>query len=87
MFSCSQEFGFSKGLELIEGEVIKFLPNISDKIPHVSWNKLSFTKTELFKKIDDDDYFYFVHSFIYILKNDLEMLPTINYGSINFVHQ
>ena len=84
LFNSSQEFGYHKGLGLIEGEVIKFPINISDKIPHVSWNKLNFNKTELFKKINEYDCFYFVHSFICLPKNDLEILSTTNYGNIEF---
>ena len=86
LFDSSQEFGFSKGLELIEGEVIKFPANNSDKIPHVSWNKLKFENknSKLYSPINKDDSFYFVHSYICVPKNNLETLTTTNYGGIDF---
>lgn len=86
LFDTSQEFGIHKGLGLIEGEVIKFPANITDKIPHVSWNNLNLKikNNKLYNNINKDDSFYFVHSFICLPKNDLEILTTTNYGGIDF---
>jgi glutamine amidotransferase len=33
------------------------------KIPHMGWNSVSCLKTPLFKNINDEDFFYFVHSY------------------------
>ena len=86
LFDSSQEFGSYKGLGLIGGKVIKFPANISDKIPHVSWNKLKFKNknSKLYTTINKDDSFYFVHSYICVPKNNLETLTTTNYGGIDF---
>mgnify|MGYP006185154131 CR=1 FL=1 len=86
LFDSSQEFGSYKGLGLIGGKVIKFPANISDKIPHVSWNKLKFKNknSKLYSTINKDDSFYFVHSYICVPKNKLETLTTTNYGGIDF---
>ena len=86
LFNNSQEFGTHKGLGLIEGKVVKFPANISDKIPHVSWNNLNFKikNNKLYSTTSKDDSFYFVHSYICVPKNNLEILTTTNYGGIDF---
>lgn len=86
LFDNSQEFGNHKGLGLIEGEVVKFPTNITDKVPHVSWNNLKLNNKDnnLYNNISKNDYFYFVHSFICLPKNSLEISTTTNYGGINF---
>ena len=86
LFDSSQEFGSHKGLGLIEGKVIKFPANITDKIPHVSWNKLKLriNNSKLYRTINKDDSFYFVHSYICVPINNLEILTTTSYGGIDF---
>ena len=86
LFDASQEFGTHKGLGLIEGKVVKFPENISDKIPHVAWNNLKFKimNSKLFGSINKENFFYFVHSYICVPKNNLEILTTTNYGGIDF---
>ena len=63
--SC--EFGETKGLGLIEGEVVKFDSTRFAqhlKIPHMGWNELHVVKeTPLFKGMPSSFYLYFVHSF------------------------
>ena len=47
LFESSEEFGYTKGLGLIEGKVVKFDKSkmSSDlKIPHMGWNKLNIIK-------------------------------------------
>ena len=69
--SESEEFGFSKGLDLIKGK-IKFLGNLGcqDKVPHIGWNSVSFTKDHyLFKGISNKADFYFVNSFVFVPEN------------------
>ena len=38
LFSESEEFGFQKGLDVIKGKVVKFVPNPEHKVPHMGWN-------------------------------------------------
>tara|TARA_B100001123_G_C15068819_1_gene930741 strand:- start:193 stop:825 length:633 start_codon:yes stop_codon:yes gene_type:complete len=73
----SDEFGLSKGLGLIEGEV-KRLPenNINgtrNLIPNVSWNKINENKlsekNNFLKNINKNNFYYFVHSYYANLKN------------------
>jgi len=67
LFESSEEFGESKGLGLIEGEVVAFDESQFDhklKVPHMGWNELFVQRdTPIFKGLDRDFYLYFVHSF------------------------
>jgi glutamine amidotransferase len=65
LFERSNEFGEHKGLELIEGEVVKFDKSHMHediKIPHMGWNTIE-TKTSLLFNGLENPYLYFVHSF------------------------
>ena len=67
LFESSVEFGKTKGLGLIEGEIVKFdTTRFSQrlKVPHMGWNTLHVKKeTPLFRGMLEDFYLYFVHSF------------------------
>jgi len=66
LFDKSSEFGDTKGLGLIEGEVVAFDPTKFDhplKVPHMGWNEMFIQKeTPLFTGLHDP-YLYFVHSY------------------------
>ena len=71
----------TKGLNLIEGEVIK-LESKSEKLPHIGWNTVYFKKkNQLNKDLEPNRDFYFVHSYCFKCTNDSEVLGTTNYGS------
>ena len=86
LFESSEEFGLNQGIGLIKGSVVRFPETITDKIPHVSWNKLKLHKKEslLFEGINKNEYYYFVHSFICKPANKSEILTTSNYGGVEF---
>lgn len=67
LFQKSQEFGESKGLGLIPGEVVPFdTKRFSEplKVPHMGWNTLKIVKQNaLTKGLPESVYLYFVHSF------------------------
>lgn len=73
MFSLSEEFGYTKGLDIVAGKVIPVPTSGTDgvphKIPHVGWNEIvssqevSWEKTVL-ANIPQNSCFYFVHSFM-----------------------
>jgi len=68
LFESSSEGGFSKGLNLIPGEVIEFDDQTS-KIPHMGWNSLIKNIDDfLFDSVDMNLDYYFVHS--YYVKTD-----------------
>ncbi len=67
LFDKSYEFGETKGLGLISGEVIgfdkeKFSTRL--KVPHMGWNEIFIQKNSpLLQNIENETYLYFVHSF------------------------
>lgn len=67
LFEKSQEFGESKGLGLIPGEVVPFdISRFNEplKVPHMGWNTLNIKKQNaLLKGLPEAVYLYFVHSF------------------------
>jgi len=68
LFEFSEESGGVKGLNILRGTVKRF---VSDhlKIPHMGWNQVKQNiEHPLWHKINDDEYFYFVHS--YYVAND-----------------
>lgn len=67
LFEESEENGLKKGLGLLPGKVIRF-PGITKtgelyKVPHMGWNRLSFTQQSNILKNLDEDFVYFVHSY------------------------
>ncbi len=66
LFERSYEFGTHEGLGLIPGEIVPIKPLIGEnKVPHIGWNALSFSKekSKIYKYLTESDYVYFVHSF------------------------
>ncbi|MDD2384704.1 MAG: imidazole glycerol phosphate synthase subunit HisH [Sulfurospirillaceae bacterium] len=67
LFESSTEFGETKGLGLIEGEIVKFdRTRFSQKlkVPHMGWNELFIRQNSpLFANMPESFYLYFVHSF------------------------
>ena len=92
LFEESAEYGPVAGLGILPGKVIKFSSGSSEtkngqpiKIPHMGWNKVEIKKKDpLFDKVDAAPYFYFVHSY-YVVPKDQNMVATVtNYG-VEFV--
>lgn len=92
LFSESEEFGRTPGLDIIKGKVLRFQAEKLNcgserhlKIPHMGWNKVNIKKPNPYQKnIADGTYFYFVHSY-YVAPEDPEVVTsTTNYG-IEFV--
>mgnify|MGYP001028599407 FL=1 len=91
LFSSSEEFEFTEGLDLIKGDIIKLKSknkNSNLKLPNIGWRSLEkgFQKQNLsiLKDVPSDSKFYFVHSFA--LENYKEEISVINtkYMNIKF---
>lgn len=68
LFTKSYEFGEFRGLDLLQGEVVKFQSN-SLKIPQMGWNRIEIVRDcVLLSGIQNGAFLYFVHSF-YVPKN------------------
>lgn len=72
------------GLGWIQGTVKKFDEtkiSLKPKLPHMGWNTVNDIQNHnLFKGIDHDFGFYFVHSFYFECEKKENILSTTNYG-------
>jgi glutamine amidotransferase len=86
LFTKSYEMGEYKGLDLLEGEIIKFDDAKVDKIPQIGWNNVEFHNKNhyIMEKIPTNSYFYFVHSYYCKPKNPNNILGKTRYGEIEF---
>jgi imidazole glycerol-phosphate synthase subunit HisH len=87
LFTESEEFGISKGLDIIKGRVIRFKGDeFKDlKIPHMGWNSASIKRRPpAMADVPDNNYFYFVHSFHVVPQDKGVIATTTNYG-IDFI--
>lgn len=91
LFESSTEFGGSKGLGLIEGNVFGLRESLVDKkiaVPKVTWDTLEVVEvpwqnTPLQNNTSEDD-FYFVHSFYCSPTNAKDNLAASEYYGINY---
>lgn len=67
-------------LNIIKSETT-LLPKTELPLPHMGWNKVNYEKNHpLFKGIEQDSYFYFVHS--YAVATNQSTIATSNYGTV-----
>jgi glutamine amidotransferase len=82
LFTESEEFGIYKGLDILKGKVMRF--RLTLKVPHMGWNKVRILKRPpLFEDIQDQAFFYFVHSF-YVVPDDNDIVATTTEYGITF---
>jgi glutamine amidotransferase len=87
LFTESEEFGISKGLDIIKGRVIRFKgPEFADlKIPHMGWNSISIKRqVPTLQDVPDNSHVYFVHSF-HVVPEDKSVIATTTPYGIEFV--
>ncbi|MHA1310295.1 MAG: imidazole glycerol phosphate synthase subunit HisH [Candidatus Helarchaeota archaeon] len=79
-FTKSYEGGEFNGLNFIEGEVVRF-PDIPEPVPHMGWNTINIKDGEspIIEGIPENTYFYFVHSYFGVPKNENYIVATTNY--------
>jgi len=84
LFTRSEEHSIVLGMNLIEGEVVRFTHSL--KIPHIGWNQVEYKENEvtnrLFENIPQHSYFYFVHSYYVKPKEEDITVATTYYGEI-----
>ncbi|MEK6743524.1 MAG: imidazole glycerol phosphate synthase subunit HisH [Nitrospirota bacterium] len=82
LFTESEEFGISKGLDIIKGRVIRFkIQDPTFKIPHMGWNSVSIKRRPpVFADVPDGSHVYFVHSFHVVPEDKSVIATTTNYG-------
>ncbi|MDP3789423.1 MAG: imidazole glycerol phosphate synthase subunit HisH [Candidatus Omnitrophota bacterium] len=82
LFAESEEGGPSKGMGILNGDVVKFSDRAL-KVPHIGWNQLhkKMADCPLFKGIVDNAFFYFVHSYYVRPKDKSIIAAATDYGS------
>jgi glutamine amidotransferase len=81
LFSESEEFGSHKGLDLIKGKVVRFVPDPEHKVPHMGWNTIEKEKeVPVLRGVESGDFFYFVHSY-YVTPDETQWVSSLTtYG-------
>ena len=78
LFEHSTE-GDVAGLGVLRGEVVRFASDLKDaqgnrlKVPHMGWNRVRHGNHALWDGIEQDDRFYFVHSY-YVQPQDASLV-------------
>jgi glutamine amidotransferase len=95
LFTESEEFGISMGLDIIKGKVIRFKGPSFDrgfssevetlKVPHMGWNSISIKRrAPALHDVPDNSHVYFVHSF-HVVPEDKSVIATTTPYGIDFV--
>ena len=94
LFTESEEFGISNGLDIIKGRVVRFkgpvfeAPNTERgmlKVPHMGWNSLTFKRRPpALIDVPENSHVYFVHSF-HVVPDDKAVIATTTPYGIEFV--
>jgi len=81
LFTMSEEFGHTRGLDVLKGKVVHFPEDLGLKIPHMGWNSIKIKKrAPHLKGIPDNSYFYFVHSYYVVPEDEDIIATTTEYG-------
>ena len=84
MMARRSEEGLLEGLGWIDAEVRKFdEAGFTQKtyLPHMGWNDAQPKRTEcLFRGLDTDARFYFLHSYYFVCNNPDDVIATTSYG-------
>jgi len=73
-----QEEGDNHGLGLLPGRVRSIRGDV--KLPHMGWNKSRVARTSPLGDEGEEDYFYFVHSFVAEPNDPADIAATVDYG-------
>ncbi|MCH5316265.1 MAG: imidazole glycerol phosphate synthase subunit HisH [Eubacterium sp.] len=81
LFESSEESDGVSGLGLLKGRIIEIPKADGLKVPHMGWNSVSVKQSDgIFKGIDEDSYFYFVHSYYLSGAENDVVAGTTEYG-------
>jgi glutamine amidotransferase len=82
LFTESEEFGVYRGLDVLQGKVVRFRVDL--KVPHMGWNTVKILRRPpIFDGIQDDSFFYFVHSY-YVVPDDRNVIATTSDYGLTF---
>jgi glutamine amidotransferase len=88
LFSESTEFGVTKGLDLISGEINKFASPERIRVPQIGWNRI-FPNQDRWEgsplqNCNEGEYMYFVHSYYALPANPEDALSNTVYEGIEY---
>lgn len=86
LFSVSHEMGLHEGLNIVDGEVVMFDRSKVDKVPQIGWNSVKIIDKDhyLVQDIPDNTYFYFVHSYHVVPRDQGVIIGRTRYGKIEY---
>ena len=85
LMTRSSEEGEKKGLGWINADTKRFRLESKFKVPHMGWNNVEVnSSTELTDLSDDEQRFYFVHSYYVKVDNQVNSLFKTKYGLVEF---
>lgn len=76
------EEGAMPGLGWLDAETVRFkFEGNGLRIPHMGWNTVKIHgEPSIFKEMDEEPRFYFVHSYHLVCRDERDVLATTNYG-------
>ncbi|MGE5192543.1 MAG: imidazole glycerol phosphate synthase subunit HisH, partial [Deltaproteobacteria bacterium] len=81
LFDVSYEDGTWEGLGVVPGEVVRFPESPGLKVPHMGWNRVEpVGNCPLLAGIPPDSYFYFVHSYYVVPRDESVIAGRTEYG-------
>lgn len=87
LMTHSDENEGTPGLDLFAGEVLRFGSDMKNaqghtlKVPHMGWNRVHQTRQHpLWEGVEQDSWFYFVHSYYVHADDAAQVLGTTEYG-------
>lgn len=86
LLSSSEEDGNVQGLNLISGRCTHFIreKDPTAKIPHMGWNTVQHLPHPLFRGVEQNAAFYFVHSYFVTPENQNAVIGTTDYCGEQF---
>lgn len=81
LFESSEESEGVKGLGIFKGNIVSIPKADGLKVPHMGWNSIELKQNDgIFKDIQNESYFYFVHSY-YLKDAECDVVAaTTEYG-------
>ncbi|MBC7417750.1 MAG: imidazole glycerol phosphate synthase subunit HisH [Pedobacter sp.] len=79
LLTSHSEEGDANLLNIVEVKTKKFDKALEIKIPHMGWNGINYGNSLLFKDLQNDEQFYFVHSY-FIEYNPIFDIASADYG-------
>jgi imidazole glycerol-phosphate synthase subunit HisH len=80
LFEGSEESPQAAGLGILPGRVLRFADRPGLKIPHMGWNRTA-RGPAAGDRVDDGEFFYFVHSYYPQPARDEDVALTTDYGA------